>query len=539
MSIGYAINRAALQGADLGPRNSLGKRDTIQAPVGGWNTADAWASMKPKYAIQIDNYFPESGAVVLRRGSRVSATGAGTDYVQTLIPHQSGTVSKLYAVGGGQIWNVTNPSQVSTLAAESVKDGSYASDRWRFAHFAGSTIMVNGEDPPERIQPDGTMAADHNWTKASGQDGLPFSASDLSQVLPFKGRLFFLQKDTANLWYGDLGAIQGDLTRFALDRVNADGGNAIGLGTITIDSGEGVDDLLCIFFDNGSVLVYQGTDITSSSDWDLVGLWKIGRLIGDKALTKFGGDLVAMTTDGYIPVTRLLQTGRVAHSSEIANLSSKIANTVTEKAALHGDTVGWDCVLHTNSNWLLFNVPAFGGEQHVMNTQTGAWCRFVGMDARCWAQWKDRLFFGGPGGSVLEANVGTNDNGNPIEGDVRGAFQYLGTAMDKRFTLARALIDSDADVTFTIGTVTDFNEEGGLEAPSSLRTGGAEWDEAEWGDDDDPGSDWAGGTFSLQEWQALNRDGTAISVRLRSSTSGARMRYFATDIISETTHALL
>ena len=136
MSIAYAINRAARQGAELGPRSALGRREKIQAPVDGWNTSDAWASMPPKYAIQIDNYFPERGAVVLRRGSRVSATGAGTDYVQTLIPHRSGTVSKLYAVGGGQIWDVTNPSQVSAFEAESVKDGSYASDRWRFESVA-------------------------------------------------------------------------------------------------------------------------------------------------------------------------------------------------------------------------------------------------------------------------------------------------------------------------------------------------------------------------------------------------------------------
>ena len=535
MSLAWAINRAAGQGAVIGERASVGQRKTIQAPVSGWNTSDARAAMPPKFAVQLDNYFPEAGSVTLRRGSRKVAEGVGSDYVRTLIPHQSGTVSKLFAIGGGAFYEVTNVANADVIAATELKDGSYTSDRWRFKTFQGHTICVNGEDPPERIQPNGTLAAAHGWSKAAGQDAIAFDAAKLSHVLQFKGRPFFLEKDSPNLWYGGLGAVQGDLTRFALDRINAEGGNAVGIDTVTIDSGEGLDDILCIFFDNGSVLLYNGTDITSASDFNLVGRFNIGPLIADKGVVRYRGDLVAMTTDGYIKVASLLREGaRSAHMSMGSNLSAKIANTVSEEYRLHGDQVGWECIQFTPANWLLFNLPIVGGVQHVMNTQTGAWCRFTGLDARCWAVWRDRIFYGGPSGGVFEANINADDDGAPIEGRVQGAFQYLGSTMDKRFTMARALVDSDADVSFVIGTVTDFNEEPGLGSPTALETAGGEWNVAEWNV-----AEWAGGVFALQEWQALNRDGTAISVVLVSSTRGARLRYYACDIIAENTIALL
>ena len=537
MSLAWAINKHAQRGAVVGDRSAGGQRKTIQAPVDGWNTSDAYATMPPKYAVVLENFFPEAGSVSLRRGSRTTARGVGTGYVSTLIPHESGSVRRLYAVGGGQLWNVTNNAQVA-IDATSLKNGSYTSDRWRWASMAGHTIMVNGEDVPELILPDGSVAAANAaaWTKAAGQDAITFSASRLAHVLPFKGRVYFLEKDSPNLWYGNLGAVRGDLTRFALDRVHAEGGNAIGIDTVTVDAGSGVDDLLLIFFDTGSVLVYQGSDPTSAGVDGLrqVGIWKLGRLIGDRATVKYGGDLIAMTVDGYVSMKQTLQGGRVSVSRETSNISLKIANTITERYRQFGGNSGWDCVLFTPATWLLFSVPLEGGEQHVMNTQTGAWCRLTGMDARCWTVWNDRLFFGGPGGTVVEANVARDDDGDLIEGDVQGAFQYLGTAMDKRFTMARALVDSDGDVSFRIGVTTDFNDPGRLAAATEIATSGAEWDTAEW-----DVAEWAGGTFSLQEWQGLNEDGTAISVRLRSSTRGASLRYFACDVVTEPTIALL
>ena len=526
MSILQAIQKTTRQhGRGSLQSGSVARRHTIQAPVGGWNTKDAYANMKPKYAIVLDNYFPEAGRVRLRRGAVEFNDGVGSGYVESLISHRSGSTKKLYAAGGGALYDVT-----STGGGTSVKSG-LSGNRWQSASMNGHTILVNGEDAPVRIEPAGTLASAHCWAKETNQPGT-LVPSSLYRVMTFKGRMFFLEKDTAKLWYGDVGAIQGDLHVFRLDRVHPAGGNAIAMGTMTIDAGSGVDDLFCVFMSSGAVLVYQGTDISSATGWNIVGIWEIGTLVGDRPLVKFGGDLIAITTDGYIKLSKMLTGGRMIDRR--SSLSDAIAPAVTEQVRLHGLTPGWDCVLHTPATWLLFSIPVFGGEQHVMNTQTGAWCRFTGWDARCWARHDDKLYYGGEGGKVYQADFGADDDGAPIEGDVQSAYNYLGSADDKRFTMARALVEADGDVAIRLGTTTDFNEEAQLSVPTEIISSGAEWDTATW-----DATEWAGGTFALQSWQALDREGTAISMRVRSSTRNVRISYYASDIIAERTSGIL
>ena len=110
-------------------------------------------------------------------------------------------------------------------------------------------------------------------------------------------------------------------------------------------------------------------------------------MIGDKPLVKLGGDLIAITSDGYIPLLQFLGAGREQRQLAI---SDKIAPTVTEAVRLQGALEGWQAILFSEANWLLFNVPAGPGgfEQHVMNVQTGAWCKFSGMKAHCWETFK-------------------------------------------------------------------------------------------------------------------------------------------------------
>lgn len=522
MSLLNAISRKAqTHGTSaLGSRQGAGTRQTIQAPVGGWNTRDAQAAMKPKYAIRMDNYFPETGACRLRKGYRTFATDVGTGDVEALFTHESGSVKQLYAAGSGGIYEVTDGREASPVAI------SQKGNRWHSSHIAGQTVLVNGQDGPKRIAARGTIVTANEWTGIT-------TPSNLFRALTFKNRVYFLEKGTAKMYYGPIASYAGALTSFDLGNVHPYGGNVLDFGTITVDAGSGIDDLMCIFMDSGAVLVYQGTDPANADTWAIVGIWNIGRLVGDRPLVKVGGDLIAITSDGYVPMSKMLTGGRVAETQGIA-LSETISSTVTAHASVYGGIDGWDCILHTPANWLLFNVPVPGGEQHVMNTQTGAWCRFIGWDARVWARFNDKLYFGDTKGRVCEANIGHNDDGTAIEGDVQGAFSYMGSPSEKRFTLARALIEADSSISFQLGATTDFNEEGPLSTASALVSEGAAWNASPWND-----TGWGGGRVTLQEWQALDRNGTAISMRLRTSTTGANITYYAADIISEQTQGIL
>jgi hypothetical protein len=71
----------------------------------------------------------------------------------------------------------------------------------------------------------------------------------------------------------------------------------------------------------------------------------------------------------------------------------------------------------------LVNVPISSTqyEQYVRNSNTGAWCRFTGWNARTFCLFNDRLYFGDTNGNIVLADTssadtqyGYGDNGNPV-----------------------------------------------------------------------------------------------------------------------------
>ena len=88
-----------------------GRRGVIPAPVGGWNTQDPEAAMDPSFGTQMENYFPERGRVISRRGSKQFADTTDTGAVETLFNWVSGSSNKLFAITGTKLYDVTDPGQ--------------------------------------------------------------------------------------------------------------------------------------------------------------------------------------------------------------------------------------------------------------------------------------------------------------------------------------------------------------------------------------------------------------------------------------------
>ena len=492
-----------------------GRRGVIPAPVGGWNTQDPEAAMDPNFATQMDNFFPERGRVISRRGSAQFADTTDTGAVETLFNWVSGAENKLFAITGTKLYDVTDPASVSAVTGV----GSVTEGRWRAATMNGHGILVNGTDEPLRI--DGTGA----WV-AHGFSAVGLSTTNLTQVAVFKNRLFFLEKDSANLWYGDLNAITGPLHQFNLGLVNESGGNCLAIGSLTLDTGVGVDDLLAVFMSRGDVLIYAGTDPSTANAWQISGQYKLGPVIGDRPLVKLGGDLIAITSDGYIPLLQFLGAGREQRQLAI---SDKIAPTVTEAVRQYGAQAGWQPILFSEANWLLFNVPESGGlfTQHTMNVQTGAWCRFRGMNAHCWETWKGKLYFGSRTGMVMRADAGGNDGGVAIYGITRSAYNYLQSPYDKQFRMLRAHIEGGAAGTqISIGVSVDFDRTLPNLSPGEIAPAGTQWDTAKWDT-----FKWGAGTARQRSWRAIAERGSAISVHIGSYTRNKQISWFSSDVL--------
>ena len=509
-------------------------RESIISPVMGWNTRESLSKMKPVYAPLLDNYFPENGLLQLRRGFQLHAQlpdvrGNTPQGVQTLIEHVSGGTRKLYAWadysnGEASLYDVT------TQTPRSLGHG-FGSARWRYTNFNGHIIMVNGVDTPHRIDQSGDPipVVDHGWS-GTNQDRTEFDVSRLTYVHPFKGRLFFVERDSASLWYGGIQAIRGNLEEFSLGAFHAGAGNIRAIGTLTIDGGFGIDDYLCILFDNGDLLVYQGTNVADSSRFGLVGSFQIGRPVGDRPFHKFGGDLLAITNNGYMSVGALMKGGVKDNDLEFSN---NISPTVSRLARAYHQNPGWQIVFHQAANWMLVNVPAGSGTvQHVMNTQTGAWARFTGMDAASWSNFGNDIYFGDNEGRVMIADRSENDNGEPIIGDVQHAFNNFRRGFDKKFTTCRPLFDSDQRLSYTMGYSTDFETFPELMPAGAVVGESTLWPDLTWAD-----WQWSRGSVRTYEWNHVQVDtGVALSVRIRTATTSGRPNLNAVDIIYERAH---
>jgi hypothetical protein len=138
----------------------------------------------------------------------------------------------------------------------------------------------------------------------------PTSNDELSGVFIYKGRAYWYSREYSSFWYSAIGAIDGTVTEFNLSDVAAvGGGNIRAVESLTLDGGGGIDDLIVFFLDTNRAVIYQGSNPNDSADWFLVGVFDIPTVANNRCVTKYGGDLLALTSRGLISLTQTMQSG--------------------------------------------------------------------------------------------------------------------------------------------------------------------------------------------------------------------------------------
>lgn len=485
------------------------KLKTFPAPVGGWNARDSLADMDETDAVILDNWFPSEGKVELRKGYTEHCTGLG-GYVKTLAEFHNGATNKLIAAANGKLWDVSTPTAAELATG-------FSEDAWQHVNFDGKLGLVNGTDAPQ-VYDGSTMSA----MTVSGVTG-----SDLIGVNVFKGRTFFWQENSQKFWYSNINTLGGSLTEFPLNRVGQFGGKLMVMTTWSRDGGDGPDDLAVFIMSSGEVIVYQGSD--PGADWALVGVYRIGAPIGRRCVVQFGGDVVVITKDGYISLNEVLGSGRTRRQS----VGGKIARAVRERAVLSADDPGWQPIFFPAGSMVIFNVPkaANSFEQHVVNTLTGAWCRFTEIDAQCWSLFADELYFGG-NGVVYQAWNGYADDGEPIRTDGIPAYQYFTSpAQIKQFTAVQLNLVVQTSLELAIRLVTDFNNGVRAQPNASLAIAGTPWG-SPWG------SSWATGETNYNPWKTVTSAGRSASIRFAINSQNQAVYWYATTYAYKTGGAL-
>lgn len=501
-------------------RGRVSNTASIPAPIGGWNARDSLAEMKETDAVILDNIFPTTNDVMVRYGYTNHVTGI-TGTVETLGTYNGGATQKMFAAAGTSIYDATSAGSVGAAKVTGLTNARFQTVN---ITTSGGNYMywVNGADKPQLY--DGT-----NWTAIDGVS-VPaitgVTTTNLITVNLHMHRLWFIEKNTLKVWYLPTDAVGGAAASVDLSGIARRGGYLMAMGTWTIDAGYGMDDHAVFVTSEGEIIVYRGSDPAGAATWSLVGVYYVGSPIGRRALSQYGSDLLVIGKDGLLPMSKALLTSRV--NTRVA-LTDKIQWATSQATSDYATNFGWQAQIYPQNNMLLLNVPVSStvSYQYVMNTITGAWCRFTGWNAACFELLADNLYFG-TSGTVCKAWNTQADNGISINGEVLQAFSYFGNQNAlKQFKMARPILSTDGNPGVLMGLNVDFDTSSPTGTPLLTPISAAAWDSGVW----DTGV-WGGGLQINQNWQYVSGLGRAGAIHMKT-LSNSKLRWTSTDYIYE------
>lgn len=451
----------------------------VSIPVcsGGWNKRDSLKQMSAGDAIVYDNLIHQNGVDRVRPGY-VSLTQSVPG--QLLFPYVLKGSNRLLVVQNGNLTVIDAAGNIKLTQA--MGDGT--------TNERQACTFIDGAGTAHKFITDFTTNV-YDFSVSAGKDTIKvagFTVKDaekpqLSFPFAYKNRLWFIEPNTCRLWYGGVQAVQGDLTSFFVGPFFRNGGHLIAMASWTQDGGNGQDDQLVLFSNQGEVLVYSGLSPEDTS-WSLVGRYEIPKLFNAKCVAQIKGDLIMATTSGYIPLSSVLSdlsANRVA-------LSNKINGAVIGK---NWNDENWKILYIPDINQIIVNAPSeetgVHYETHVCNLENNTWSRYLGHDMLDMCVLDGELYFVNLNG-VWQANVGHTDNGFAIKWQVQPAYSDFGIKQRKKVMRANIAMSSVQPLEVYKCVWTDFTKSGQTIASQEEHTAtagqkwnAAKWNEATWG----------------------------------------------------------
>jgi hypothetical protein len=481
-------------------RPLISSAKSVPAPIWGWDALNPVSKMPPDHAVRLVNWFPQTSWVELRKGYVVHANTATDEPVESLMAYQGLTSAKLFAASADSVFDVTVEDSVTTevtgLANARIQHTNFATTGGNFLY------CVNGADTP--FYYDGST-----WQTAT-ITGSGIDATEWVQVNVFKNRLFFVKNNSTSFDYLPVDSIQGTAAEFELGGLMSMGGYIMAMSTWSIDAGDGPEDYAVFVTSRGQVIIYRGTDPGEADSWALVGVFFMGAPIGRRCMTKVGADVAIICIDGVLPLSKAMVFERAAVVK--ISLTERIQRVMNESARAYKNNFGWQLISYPQGTRCVLNIPVEENvtqEQYVMNTITGAWCKYTGHNGSCWELLNDNIYFGDNTGRVMLADSTGSDNGEAIVADMMTAFYDYGTAgVVKRWVQCQPLMTTDSQVIPGIAFNVDFQENAPLSVSDSVVTPGAEWDLSAWDQ-----VVWPGEVTSQTNWLGATGIGHWMSIR--------------------------
>lgn len=510
--------------------------EMVPPPVGGLNGRDPVAAMGPLDAYTMDNIIPGTARVYTRNGCEEYIHDLGAP-VQTLEVYSGAAGDSMLAWAGTKIFDVSTdtPAELATARSNALAIAAMFSNA---ADNAQHMIIVNGADTPQHF--DGAAITDLAITGIT-------SAADLNFVKAFKERLYFAANQKLGFYYLAVGAIQGAISYFDLAQVSALGGYLQAIATVSPESnGEALDDYIVFITSKGELIVYNGYDPSSASNWSLVGRYFTAIPVGQRCAINYNSELVILTKNGAMPFSAIRNTGSKNSGGDAsAAITAKLGKFLSTYMP-NINVPGWMGTQYQSDDdgWLMINVPASsaisGSYYHyIMNTKTNAWCRFTDWNGICFTVFNEKLYFGCFSGQVMLGDSGKADNGVAINVNCKTAYNSFSSdptigAYNKHFQWGKIFYSCEGSPSISMKLNINFKEEV-PNYPSALPTTfGVAWDTVDWDTEF-----WASEAITQDSIITFNRYGFTASLWLRMQISGVTFEWLGTQILYEKTRGLL
>lgn len=422
------------------------------APTKGWLSAANLAAVPPGYAHTLENLFPTSTGIRVRKGNQKFGT-AGTEPIESLISYIGGTTRKMFAAMDGSVFDLTTPADpdVAPTADITGQTSDYYSHQ-NFATAGGNFLtIVNGSDPAQQY--DGS-----SWSVPTITG---VSSALLSHIWAYRNRQWFVEKNTMRAWYLGVDSISGAAASVSLAGVFQKGGHLVlGATWSTSDSGNSLDDRNVFISSEGEYAVYQGADPSDADTWSLVGLYEGAKPLGrnQNGTMKAGADLLILTEAGIIPMSAILQKDPAALSLSAVTKAIE-PDWVAEARSRKSQP--WEIIKWPSRQYAIVNCPATGTStpkiSFVVNLETGAWCKYTGWDTRCLVLHDDGLYFGTNDGTLQQAEVtGADDGALYYSVCIWHSDHFKAIGYVKTVRQARATFRTQNDFTPKLSVSTDY-----------------------------------------------------------------------------------
>lgn len=513
-------------------QKALAVTTTVAAPVLGLNSIDNLVSMPPNSAITLNNFVVRPFGCEVRKGSRKYATGI-TGNTESLLTYNANSESgsKMFACANNAIYDITASGAIGAAVVTAMN-----SNKWEHVNFSTAggrwMIAVNGVDAPRLYNGTTWSAFSEVATPANPGEVFGVDPAKWTNVTHFKLRVWAVEKDSSKAWYLPINSVGGTATVFDFGSYTRKGGHLVAITSWSIDAGKGLDDYLVAVTSEGEVLVYEGTDPSSSATFKLVGIWEVAKPIGKRCFMKYAGEVLYLSEDGVTVLQKYLNSDGIDVNTA---LSVPIRQILTEQVAENKALFGWQLIHLPKESVVILNVPrAAGSTQYVFNTITRAWSQFTGWDVKCFAVFKGELYYGSAN-TVLRGFDGYTDaadtsglNGAMYQATAQQAFNYFEKpGQKKHFKMVRITATSTVSPAVAIGVNADFDFGIQPTSMSQAAIGSSIWATSVWN-----AATWSRESGTIKKWSTISAIGYAASLTLVINVSG-KITWTATDWLLE------